>query len=312
MTRSPNTASNDLPRREVLHHHASSAALVFFLKFFFAIWFFRYLLDPLQNLSQLPIEYSDPVGWLRWLNVNFYVALHSFTALLLIKFGILAACVGVWFPKTRIKSAILGCILVANACAISRGFGHLNHAEISPLLVTCILTFFAWRLPTANLQHPDHKPNQTAATGLILATLVLALSYALAGVERMAVGGFELFTGDTMVNYAVQRSFSTWVFEFNFSQLLLANPWLAAMLKIGTVVVTIAEIAMPFCLVSRRMRFFILLVMPAFHIGAILMFKVVFIELPLSLLLLWNVSPWLAARSQKRNMANSRAQTATA
>jgi hypothetical protein len=274
------------------------------LKYFFAIWFLRYLFDPLYTLSELPLAYGYPTGWLAYMPLAWYEAIHSFWGLLILKIAILACCIGVWSQRWRLQSAIAGCVLITTANAITRGFGHINHAELGPLLVTWVLTIFLTRLPKESISTPSTKPDQTAATGLITATLIISFVYSFVGIARVANGGIEFFVGDTLPNHMTQGSYSTWVLDHNISYWVKANPWMIVALKIGTVAVTVFEIAMPFCLVSRRLRFLTLLIMPGFHIGAILVFKVIFIEQALTMLLLINISPWLASQ-QKRSSADS-------
>ena len=286
----------------LLHADASSATLVFYLKFFFAIWFIRYLLDPLPGLSDLPLEYANPVGPLQWIPLGWYQAIHSFWGLATLKFVILCCCIGVWFPRQRIVFAVVGCVSVTLAASIVRGFGHINHAEIGPILITWVLTLFCMRMPKDELRYTSTRKNSTASVAVITAAVVLGLVYAFVGIARLTNGGFELFLGDTIPRHVVKGSHSQWVLPHDLSW-VREYPALIWQLKIGTLLVTLVEIATPFALISKRIRYVILLIMPAFHIGAILMFKVIFIEQMLSLVLLINISPWLAQLANRRKSA---------
>ncbi len=296
-----------LPEFQLLHGDASSAALVFYLKFFFTMWLIRYLFDPLQTLSNLPLEYAGPVGPLQWMPVAWYEAIHSFTGLMMLRAGIVVCAVGVWFGRTRMISAMIGCVVLTMIACVIRGFGgQINHAEIGPLLVTWVLTLFCFRLPQDKISVPTTQEHPTASVALITATMVLALVYAFVGIARLTNGGVELFLGDTIQRHVTRGSYSDWVLPQNFSNWVRDYPAIAWQLKIGTLLVTLVEIAAPFALISKRVRYVVLITMPLFHLGAILMFKVIFVEQMLSLILLINVSPWLAARA--RQNATKRSQ----
>ena len=120
MNKMPMNNSNIKPLPPVLHEDASSATLITFLKYFFAIWFLRYLFDPLYTLSELPLAYGYPTGWLAYMPLAWYEAIHSFWGLLILKIAILACCIGVWSQRWRLQSAIAGCVLITTANAITR------------------------------------------------------------------------------------------------------------------------------------------------------------------------------------------------
>jgi len=308
------TTSIDSSSKELmtpmLHQDATPALLVFFARYMFTIWFLRYLFDPLPNLSLLPVEYTDPVGWVRILPGFLIVAIHSFWGLMAIKLTLLASCVGVWFRRTQSHSALVACVMLTTVNAIVRGFGHANHCEIAPLIVTWILSIFLFRIATRNEPNADARTetespvktaNTSAATGLMTATIALGLCYAFVGIARLVNGGFELFAGDTIIHHAYRASYNDWVLSYDFSQLITHYPWIGTQLKIGTFFVTLVEIAVPFALISRRIRWMVLLIMPAFHIGAMCMFKVIFVEQILTLFLLVNVGPILNSIGNRKN-----------
>ena len=282
---------------KLLHADANRKTLEFCVRLFFAIWFFRYIFDPLQILGQLPLAYADPVGPLRWLPNWLVESMFGTVGLTLLRFGILSACICVWIKPVRAQSALIGCLFITAAAAICRSFGHINHAEIGPILVTWVLTLFYLKLP-AEIPANKKLENSTASTGMITATLVLTLVYALVGIARLCDGGWVIFTGDTIPNHVSQGSYSNWVLPFDFSHWVWDYPAIAWSVKIGTLIVTVLEIATPFALISRRIRYAVLFIMPLFHLGAILMFKVVFIEQPIALILLINLTPIVNRNSE--------------
>jgi hypothetical protein len=281
---------------EFLHRDASPAAHVFFVKAFFAMWFVRFAFDPLQDLSELPLAYASPVGWLDMLPANINAAFHSYWGLLILKFGLLAACIGVFWGSTRKLAAFTGCCLVTVACAVTRGFGHIHHAEIGPLLATWVMVVFMLRLPSAFVRSPNYMAHPSSSAGLVGAALTLALLYSFVGIHRLVVGGLDVFAGNTMTNHMIRAINFDWNIASDPGRIVLASPTLIFMVKIGTVLVTFVEISAPLCLIHRRLRLMTLAVIPAFHVGAILMFKIVFAEQLMALILFWDVSPWLNRR----------------
>ena len=287
-------------REPLLHANATPRTLIFVVKFMFAMWFLRYLIDPVERLSDLPVHYTAPVGFMGWLPSQLYIAMHSFTGLVVIKSLILAACIGVWIPNARRYSAILGCLSIMTINAITRGFGHINHAEISPLLVTIILTFFMLRLPKDQAVLPGNESSKESSTAMILATLAFGLTYSFVGIARCVNGGIDLLAGQTIPNSMLKMSHHDWLLPINLSEWLIASPLLLVMLKLGTAAVTIFEACAPLCLISKTFRYAFLLMIPFFHLGAILIFKIDFIENVLTMVLFFNLTPWLSDMSESK------------
>jgi hypothetical protein len=116
------------------------------------------------------------------------------------------------------------------------------------------------------------------------------------GIHRLVAGGLEVLAGDTITNHMIRAINFDWNFAFDPGRIVLASPTLIVLVKIGTALVTFVEISAPLCLIHRRLRLLTLAVIPAFHVGAILMFKIVFAEQIMALILFLNVSPWLNRR----------------
>ena len=278
----------------LLHNNASSAAFVFYLKFFFGIWFLRYLFDPMQDLSLLPVGYSAPVGWLNSWPGFAYEFAHSYAGLLALRIGILVCCIGVWFGKSRFYSGLIGCGCITTANALARGYGHMNHAEIGLILITWILAIFMTRFSREELQRPTHERNSASSASLVCAAIVLSLVYSLVGIARLVNGGLEFFVGDTMTNYMFKATYMNSVVDLNLNTWILSSSMLVFLVKAGTLAVTAMEVVAPICLVSKKMRYAMLLIMPGFHLGAILLFKVIFVEQLMCLILFVSVTPLLA------------------
>lgn len=287
----------------MLHASAGRRTLECSLKILYIIWFLRYAADPLHLLASLPLAYADPVGPIRWLPSSLREWLFGAQGLTTLRVGIVACCAGTWVRALRVPSALAGCVLLTAAGGVVRSFGHVNHAEIGPLLVTWVLTAFLLKMTHDDLR-ARRTERSTAATGMITATLVLLLTYAFVGVARAVEGGWRLLAGDTLPFHVSRNSHEDWVLPYDFSSLVLAwepGPWL---LKGGTLAVTVLEIAAPLALVSRPLRLALLAVLPAFHVGAALLFKVFFLEQALTVVLLLGVAPGLESNQSDRESTN--------
>ena len=281
----------------LLHSDATPKTLIFMMKFVFAMWFVRFLFDPIERLSDFPVHYTAPVGLMGWMPEQLYVFSHSFVGLVIIKTAILASCIGVWMPATRRGAAAVGCLAIAIISHITRGFGHINHAEISPLLVTIVLTVFMLRLPKDQVVLPGSKTCKDSSFAMVFSTLCFTLTYSLVGLARLFNGGIELLSGPTIPNSMLQMSHHDWLLPINLSEFLIASPLLLLALKLGTAAVTIFEICAPLCLISRKFRYAFLATMPGFHLGAILIFKIDFVENVLMMILLLNLTAMLLQTS---------------
>ncbi len=286
----------------VLHGDATQATLVCAMKLMFLMWLVRYLIDPIEQISALPVEISSPVSLLALFSPSLFEACHSYAFLLIVKLVIVACCLAVWVPRLRMPAALVGVLALTLIAAITRGFGHINHAELGPLLVTWVLTLYAMKLPIEAVQYPNREAGDPiASTALVTSLIVFCLAYSLVGVTRLTTGGMELLVGDTIPNRMIQMSYHDSLFSFNFANTVLSNWWALLALKVGTAAVTIFELFAPVCLISRKFRWLFLAVMPGFHIGAIVLFKIDFIENIIVMgILLTGFTGWLASHHWSR------------
>ena len=108
--------------------------------------------------------------------------------------------------------------------------------------------------------------------------LLLAGAYSLIGINRFAMGGLAIFTGDALPINLALRTFEYREFGFEWSVLLLQYAPFVVLLKAGFFVVTLFEVLTPLALVWRRFRWAWLAVMVPFHLSTLVTMNIFFWE----------------------------------
>lgn len=262
----------------VLHAHASPEALRMVRALLFGLWGIKLLFDPVQDLALLPVSVFNPPAPLAFFPRAVYSLMLLPASLLAFRFGaaallLLAArgCCFLWL-------APLCCVLLTVYQSLLRGFGHLNHAEIAPLLAVYVVTAFAW----ADKVERVHRP----AYPLIGIVAVLCLTYTLVGIHRLMHGGIHIFLSNAIIFYTVECATRLTYFDFSLGKLVYDYPLLGHGMRAGFIAVTAAESLSLFCLVSRRFRHVFLFVMIPFHVLSLVVMNIAFFENLLLLLLL--------------------------
>jgi hypothetical protein len=256
----------------LLHQNANARALTAFRVYVFGLWFVAVLRDPLARLAALPSSYYEPVGALRLLPDAAHSALLSGTGLTALKVALLVALGLSLVPRLFRGAAPVAVLLLVVHQALVRGFGHVNHAEIVPLLAALTLAVFA--LLPERKGGPGYNPY---AVPLIAVALVAAVCYSMVGFYRL-FQSVSIFTGDSILNFLVSRSLRTSYYDLNLGELAASWPPAAVLLRAGFPLVTLVEALAPLVLVSRRFRWLFLGVMVPFHLLTILLMEVSFAE----------------------------------
>lgn len=261
----------DAPRPAPLHADANARTLLFFRLWVFGLWFVAVAVSPLERLAALPPSYYEPVGVLRLLPAEATAWLLSAPGLGTLKAALLVALGLSLVPRLFRYAAPPAVLLLVVHQALVRGFGHVNHAEIVPLLAALTLALFAL-LPAR--ERPGHNPY---ATPLVTVALVAAVCYSLVGLYRLWVG-VGIFTGDSILNFVVSRSLRTSYYDFNLGRAVVEGAPAAFALRAGFPVVTLVEVLAPLVLVSRAFRWVFLGVMVPFHLLTLTLMEVSFVE----------------------------------
>jgi len=254
----------------VLHENASLRSMAIVRCSLFGLWAVKLLFDPLEGLAELPVNLFDPPAPLRFLPHSFYPLLLSTGALLTFRLLTVVALSAAALGRGFLWTAPLCCLLLTGHQSLVRGFGHLNHSELVPLLALYVMTICAWADRLERVQRPAYP--------LIGIVLLMCLSYALVGTNRLVRNGFRFFLTPAIEIHVLDTSTRLTYFEFGLGPLLLDYPATRWLLRFGFAATTAAEILAPLCLVSRWFRTAFLLVMVPFLVLSLLALNIGFIE----------------------------------
>ncbi len=268
----------------LLHADAPLAARDFARTYVWSLWLLAVALDPLAYLALLPATSFEPAGLAAFVPDTLRAALLSTTGILLLKIvSLLAiglAASGIW----RRPAAITACLLLTVQQGMVRGFGHINHAEITLLMSAYIVTWFDCVDFTAGIAKPDVKASartksggrHTAAAPLTAIVLMLCVTYMFTGMHRVMNGGWHVFAGNHLENWMTFAQHSPRGYDLGLGAWLLSFDLFRWSMIIGFPLVTLFEILAPLCLVSRRFRVVFVAVMLPFHLLVLATMGIVF------------------------------------
>lgn len=239
----------------------------------FALWVVKLLLDPVWRLAEMPPQMLRPIGVLNLFSEEALGALFSGPGLWtfwLCTLVVVASCLPPmrWLMGTALRYTLAAAVLTIYSSLI-RSFGPAVHTDIVLLLSTYALAGFAW----ADVFAP--KAPGRYSYPLITMIALLCLGYMLVGLNRVTTGGIGVFTGDTMLAWAVDASLRGYYFNTDIGWHVPQWPVTAFLLEAGLPVITVFEILAPLCLASPYFRRVFIPVMLSFH-GLSLVFMNIF------------------------------------
>ncbi len=265
----------------MLHAKTSPEALGFARIVVYGLWIAVLLLNPVERLGDLPPDWLDAVGVLRFLPdaVQFFVLQSEFLAVL--RWGLVVLCILLLLGvRPFLPLALLAAAGLLLFDGIIKGFGgFINHAQMGLLYAAWLLPFFPAADGFSVLGRARvRKPEALYAAPMVLIGLCLATVYMLLGIRRFAHGGIEVFTGDAILNYLAVSALNYSAYGFEYGLLPLTHPWLALGAKASFFVFTLAEIAAPLALFHARFRMVWVPVILSLHVGTLLLMNIFFWE----------------------------------
>jgi hypothetical protein len=271
----------------LLHEQAGPGLLRLTRLGVFALWIVKLLLDPLWRLADLPRELYQPIGILALFPgvlLDRLLTTTGLTAFLLVTFLVLTLCLT---NRSFAFTSTFAAILLTVYASLMRGFGPAVHTDIVLLLAVYVLAGFAW----ADFFQTKSGPVKTWAGAwssypVITIVLLLCLSYSLVGINRVCMGGWHVFTGDTMEVWAIDASLRGYYFNTNIGWHVPEWPLVALMLRLGLPFITLFEITAPLCLASSHYRWIFIPTMLSFHLLSLVFMNIFFFDDMLLYLLL--------------------------
>ena len=284
----------------MLHRHAGAEAVAILRWVVFGLWFVTILgAPPVALTADLPPGFFSPPGVLAALPDGLWDVLLTRPALTGLTVGVLAltlaAAVGVG-PYGIVAPLAFAGVFLFDGIQKGQG-GFINHAQFGILYGALLLalspagdalTPFRWR--------PAKKRSSGGAYRfpLVGLALLLAVAYSLIGINRFAMGGLAIFTGDALPINLALRTFEYREFGFEWSVVLLQYAPFVMLLKAGFFVVSLFEVLTPLALIWRRFRWAWLAVIVPFHLSTLFTMNIFFWEnLILLAVVFTNVPTWM-------------------
>lgn len=270
----------------LIHADATSRGLTLLRRYVYGLWFLIILADPLPVIADLPLSAFKPVGpLLRMLPDSMEPWLLTPGFLYGLKFTAAAALLLAILNYRWKMTSLVSCFLLTIYQGIVRGFGYVDHTELALLFAAYFLSLFS--IADALAQDGPEKGSRASPASINLNSVpfvaslaFLLFSYSLTGVNRLTYAGFEVFAPGTLRGWIVmdQHMLHQLFFSWNLADWVMQRPTVLRVLEIGFPLLVVVEVLAPFCLVSRRFRYFFILVMVPFHVLSWVLLKIFFWE----------------------------------
>jgi hypothetical protein len=289
-----------------------------------AIWLAIVAITPYGYYARFPAEMSAGYGLGRLLlgGHALKAVLLSYPVLMALKWGAMAACVlAILFPNRCrwLTPVVLAFVFVLDN--LTKSFnGYVNHAQLVPFLILVVFAVFGGRryLPTLGFHAddgdvtPEPETSTLAADATVapygsvvwLAGLMLIIPYTFIAMNRLLVGGFEVFHGDALLDYINLTSRRYSVYHSSVFLGLIRIWWLAAALKVGYFVTTLFELGSAGALFSRLYRRAWLVVIVSFHFVTLVAMNIFFWENLLLVLVIFGWGVWTSEGSARLGPAD--------
>lgn len=265
----------------MLHAKSSPEALGFARIVVYALCLAVVALNPIEAVGDFPSGWFEPAGLFRFLPGDLQALLLQGEVLHGLRWATMGLCVLLILGVRPFLPLALACAVgMLLFDGVIKGFGgFINHAQMGLLYAAWVLPFFPAADGFSVFGPPRAKrPAVLHAAPMALIGLCLATVYMLLGIRRFAHGGFEIFTGDAILNYLAVSSLNYSAYGFEYGLLPLTHPWLAIGAKAGYFAFTLAEISAPLTLFHARFRLLWLPVILSLHVGTLFLMNIFFWE----------------------------------
>ncbi|CAN5849331.1 hypothetical protein BH23ACT5_BH23ACT5_22110 [soil metagenome] len=287
----------------ILHADAGPAHLAVLRITVFAMWLGLIATTDTSLYPGLPATMIEPrgvTGFLPWEAILGSPVLVSGLHVAAIV-GCVACILGVR-PYRPIAGITFALILFHDAAAKSLGT-YTNHAQLALLFLAGSLVLFS----AADRYGIGLRRRQAGAedvwsyrTPMILAAVIVALTYSFIGARRLFYGGLTVFSDDSLATWAVARTLQYSSFELDGGMRLLEWPALLPLLGIGMAVTTIFECMSPLAIRYQRYRWAWMIVIVCFHLMTLATMNILFWENLVLLAVLFTRLPDVVIRAIDR------------
>jgi len=293
---------------KILHQQANKSALLFFQRGVFGLWLAIIVWDPLQHLAKYQYLSYIPTGFLLKMfpeHLKFLPVRYPF--LLGLKIALIVVLVLLLLNRFKKIAGLAACILLSLYQGIVRSFGHINHPEVMLMNAVFVLTlYFFFEDSLEKKGYLDQNRQITVySIPLIVFLFFFGCSYAFAGIHRIIFGGLDVFTNESIIHWVVENGSRSRLINFHLEWVILKYPFVEFLMRAGLPIVTLAEISAPFCMISKPLRYFFLLIIVPFHIIVALFMGIMFWENFCLFILFINFTPFFEHKEQPDSKLSS-------
>jgi hypothetical protein len=301
-------------RRVALLEGATSRSLAAGRLLVFGIWFVYVAVDPIQQLSFLPVELFHPFGVFRFLPDAVWPVALSPAGLVAIKVVMLAlAAWGLLGFRGARAAGIAIVVLGLFYLDLKKGFGgHFDHRELTLVYATAVLlltpAWDAWALRRRAV--PPRRPDVYRAS-LIAVALIVIVQYVFIGTARTFIGGPGIFVDGALQRWIENRNLRPNPFGFDIGTYFLDPGW-SPVLDVLFFAGTMFELLAILMLFLRPGLIKIVFVVGflVFHASIFVLMNVAFLENMVLVLLFFDLSlpvAWVIAKVRGTSVAEVRA-----
>ena len=294
--------------KRILHEDAGAEELAVARIAVFGLWLVIIAMIPVTSFPLIPSELIEPVGVMRLLPVE--TILGSPVLVVALKAAAIVGCLLCIAGVRRYQPvAVLTVLLLLFHDGAMRSLSGFDiHLRMAALFVAGVLAIFpaadALSLQSRGRPAPD-RSSARYSSPMILASLVIALSYSLVGIRRLTEAGLEVFTGDSARVWMIGRSLQPSEYGFDAGTLLLEYPLIGSLAGFALLGSSCMEAASPLAMRFSTFRRFWILAIFAFHLGILLTMNIYFKEnLFLILVFFTGVTGHVASRVRRQNHAS--------
>lgn len=285
----------------LVHINNSPQALAFLRILIFGFWLLYIFIDPIEDLSFLPVTIFEPISFFKLLSNEILSKILDYNFLFTFRWAtiifILLAMAGVHSNVT----AKISCLLVFFHLALVKCFSHLQHAEMPPLYVAMVLAVFRSDDAFALLPSKRKKPASPGeySMAILFIMIIISFTYFEVGVYRLLKSAQGIFLDDSMKVWAVFYSLKDQDYNWGFAELFLQYPAISTFLKIGFPFITILEILAPVSLISRKFKYYFVFFMFLFHVAVFITMKINFGALSMLYIIFLDIDRWFQPKMAK-------------
>jgi predicted DCC family thiol-disulfide oxidoreductase YuxK len=284
--------------RRLIHSEATPGALALARIWVFGVWTTMAAGDSIPLRAELPADLAIPIGLLRLMPDGLLGWLVSPAGAMTFKVGLVAACAAATLGfATRISMWAAVLLLVVWQTQLRALAGYAGHATLSLIMAAIVLACSpADRALTIWPRRRDDPGPVICQFPLVAILALITIFYLFIGTYRITHGGPRMIASSALTEWILSWSLRQPDPASTLGFLWVSNPFTNTLGKAGFGLLTLLEVATPFCLMSWRFRAAWLPAMFLGHLGILLLMRIDFTPQVLCYLFFLDSRYWSPAR----------------